>query len=173
LSPAQGGNKHTCGLKYTNKHRALDRHRCYPVQWFDQLGAKLRSGTLAIAETKPTHRAAVTNGSAVLPGIDGRSTWARRLRDLIELHLNDLGGPEAVSQAQHSIVRRAATLTVELERLEAKFANAGAADSGELDLYQRTAGNLRRLLESVGFERKARNVTPGLREYLAAKRGVE
>jgi hypothetical protein len=105
----------------------------------------------------------------VLPGVDGRTVWARRLRDLIELHLNDMGGPEAVSQAQHSIIRRAATLTVELERLEAKFANAGMAEAGELDLYQRTAGNLRRLLESVGLERKARNVTPGLREYLANK----
>lgn len=124
---------------------------------------------VAIASAKPTHRAAVTNGSAVLPGVDGRSTWARRLRDLIEIHLTDLGGLEAVSQAQHSIVRRAATLTVELERLEAKFANAGAAEPGELDLYQRTAGNLRRLLESVGLERKARNVTPGLREYLSTR----
>jgi hypothetical protein len=39
---------------------------------------------------------------------------------------------------------------VELERLEAKFATAGAANDLDLDLYQRTAGNLRRLLEAVG-----------------------
>jgi hypothetical protein len=33
---------------------------------------------------RSTARAAVTNGG-ILPGIDGRSTWARRLRDLVAL----------------------------------------------------------------------------------------
>src|SRR6478736_3754620 len=103
---------------------------------------KLSADSTPIDVPKPQARSRVSNGSAVLPGVDGRSTWVRRLRDLIELHLNDLGGIEAVSQAQRSIVRRAATLTVELERLEARFANAGAANPDELDLYQRTAGNL-------------------------------
>ena len=84
----------------------------------------------------------------MLQGVDGRTTWARRLRDLIELHLKDLGGPRSVST--NSIIRRAAILTVELERLEAKFAQAGGPDAAELDLYQRTAGGLRRLLESLG-----------------------
>jgi len=50
--------------------------------------------------------------------------------------------------AERSIIRRASVLTVELERLEVKFASAGEA--ADLDLYQRTAGNLRRLLEAVG-----------------------
>jgi hypothetical protein len=101
--------------------------------------------------------------------VDGRSTWARRLRDLIDLHVGDLGGSDAISAAQKSIVRRACTLTVELERLEARFALAGEADADDLDLYQRTAGNLRRLLESLGLERKQRDVTPTLSAYLAGK----
>jgi hypothetical protein len=59
-------------------------------------------------------------------------------------------------------------LTVELERLEAQFATAGEADAEALDLYGRTSGNLRRLLEAVGLRRGARDVTlPSLREYLA------
>ena len=66
-------------------------------------------------------------------------------------------------------MRRAATLTVELERMEAVFALAGEAKPSDLDLYQRTAGNLRRLLESVGIERRPRNVTPTLAEYAARK----
>jgi hypothetical protein len=125
-----------------------------------------------ITETKPTARSRLTNRSAVVIGVDGRSSWARRLRDVIELHLNDLGGPDAVSSAKRSIVRRAATLTVELERLESRFAQAGEADAADLDLYQRTAGNLRRLLEAVGLERVARDVTP-LQEYLEAKASEE
>ncbi len=125
--------------------------------------------TAAVAETKPTHRSRVSNGSAVLPGVDGRSTWVRRLRDLIESHIDDLGGEDHVSEAEKSIVRRAATLTVELERLEAKFAVAGEAAASDLDLYQRTAGNLRRLLEAVGLERRARSITPDLATYVSGK----
>jgi hypothetical protein len=122
------------------------------------------------AEMKPTNRSRITNGSAVLPGVDGRSTWVRRLRDLVSLHLSDLGGEDAVSEAEKSIVRRAATLTVELEGMEAAFAVAGEAKAADLDLYQRTAGNLRRLLESVGLERRAKDVTPpSLRDYINSK----
>jgi hypothetical protein len=115
---------------------------------------------------KPQARSRISNGSAVLPGVDGRSTWVRRLRDLIGLHLSDLGGDDAVSEAERSIVRRAATLTVELERLEQTFALAGEAAPEQIDLYQRTANSLRRLLESVGLERRAKDVTPSLQDYL-------
>ena len=34
------------------------------------------------------------------------------------------------------------------------------------DLYQRTAGNLRRLLEAVGLERRARTIEPSLSDIL-------
>ena len=112
-------------------------------------------------------RSRISNGSSILPGVDGRSCWARRLRDLIDLHLSDLGGEDAASEAERSIIRRAACLTVELEHLELAFALAGAATPEQLDLYQRTANSLRRLLESVGIERRARDVTPSLSEYLA------
>jgi hypothetical protein len=103
-----------------------------------------------------------------LPGVDGRSTWVRRLRDLIGLHLSDLGGPQMASEAEKSIIRRAATLTVELERLEAVFATAGEATPEQLDLYQRTASAMRRLLETVGIERRARDVgrTPSVAAYI-------
>ncbi len=108
---------------------------------------------------KPNGRSRVTNGSALLPGgVDGRSVWVRRCRDLIELHTNDLGGPGAVSVAEACLVRRAAVLTTELEQLERRFALAGQAAAQDLDLYQRTAGNLRRLLEAVGLQRRARPV---------------
>jgi hypothetical protein len=54
--------------------------------------------------------------------------------------------------------------------MEAKFALAGgAADIATLDAYQRAANSLRRLLESVGLERGARDVTPTLEQYLARK----
>jgi hypothetical protein len=118
------------------------------------------------ASKKDPQRSRVTNGSALLIGVDGRSPWIRRCRDLIELHVADLGGEENTSAAERSIIRRACVMTVELERLETKFAKAGQASADDLDLYQRTAGNLRRLLEATGLKRRARNITPTVAEYL-------
>jgi hypothetical protein len=115
-------------------------------------------------------RSRISNGSAILPGVDGRSCWARRLRDLIALHVADLGGEANVSTAERSIIRRASALTCELERMETIFARHGEARAEELDLYQRVSNSLRRLLESVGLERRARDVTaPSLHEYLAQR----
>ena len=111
-------------------------------------------------------KAGNVHGSVLLPGIDGRSVWVRRCKDIITSHLSDLGGEENTSEAERSIIRRASVITVELERLEARFAAAGEASAEELDLYQRTAGNLRRLLEAVGLQRRAQQVTPTLGEYL-------
>jgi hypothetical protein len=112
-------------------------------------------------------RSAITNGTTLLPGIDGRSPWVRRCKDLIEIHLADLGGIDNASAAVRSLVRRACVLTVELESLELKFAKAGQANADDLDLYQRTAGNLRRLLEVVGLKRVPRDVTPSVQDYLS------
>ena len=122
----------------------------------------------AVDRPKDRQRSRITNGSALLPGVDGRSPWVRRCKDVIAAHLSDLGGEDNTSAAERSIVRRASVLTVELERLEARFALAEQASPEDLDLYQRTAGNLRRLLEAVGIQRRPRDVTlPSLREYLA------
>jgi hypothetical protein len=104
----------------------------------------------------------------LLPGVDGRSVWARRCRDVIDLHISDLGGADNVSEAEKSIVRRCAALTVELEHLEFMFATAGSATPDQLDLYQRTANSLRRHLETIGLERRPRDVGPTLGEMLRA-----
>jgi hypothetical protein len=70
-----------------------------------------------------------------------------------------------MSEAQLSLIRRGACLEVELERLEGELANGGDVN---LDVYGRSANSLRRILESLGIERKAR---PGLSlgEYLTRK----
>jgi hypothetical protein len=115
------------------------------------------------------HRSKITNGTALLPGVDGRSPWVRRCKDVIAAHVADLGGVDNCSAAERSIIRRASTLTVELERLEARFATAGEANTADLETYQRCANTMRRLLESVGLRRRPRDVTPTLAEYLSAR----
>src|SRR5262249_53277962 len=112
---------------------------------------------------KPEARSRVTNGKCLLPGVDGRSLWSRRAYDLFALHLSDLGGADNVSEAERSIVRRAAVLEVELEQLEKRFATGDHpatedATGNLLDRYQRCANTLRRLLESLGLERRAKDV---------------
>jgi hypothetical protein len=111
-------------------------------------------------------RSSITNGKKLLPGIDQRSAWVRRCKDLMADHFSDLGGIEIASAAERSIIRRAAVLTTELEQIEVRFA-LNQARENDLDLYQRTAGNLRRLLEAVGLQRRPREVS-GLSELWRA-----
>lgn len=118
---------------------------------------------------KARGRSKVTNGSRLLPGVDGRTVWARRMRDVAHLHLRDIGGAAEASEAEKSIIRRIATLTVELERMEERFATDGEADADALDLYSRTSGNLRRLLEAIGLRRRPKDITPNLSDIISAR----
>jgi hypothetical protein len=111
-------------------------------------------------------RSKVTNGKVLIAGVDQRSPWVRRAKDVIAAHLADLGGEVNTSAAERSIVRRAGVLTVELERLEARFATAGEASTDDLETYQRCANSLRRLLEAVGLQRRARDLTLSLGQIL-------
>jgi hypothetical protein len=111
----------------------------------------------------------VTSGRDILPGIDGRSYWARRLRDLMALHVSDLGGPEACSEAEKCVVRRVAVLTIECERLERRFAKADVdhVSHVDVDLYTRVSNTLRRLLDMTGLERRCIDLMPTIDEYVA------
>src|SRR6516164_8091528 len=75
-------------------------------------------------------------------------------------HISDLGGREMLSEAQLSLVRRAAALACELEQMEARMSQGEAVN---LDSFGRAA----RLLEAVGLQRRARDVTPTLAELIA------
>jgi hypothetical protein len=100
------------------------------------------------------------NGSILLEGADGRSPWVRRLKELLADHTSDLGGDGNVTAAERAVLRRACVMIVECERLERQFANAGEASAADLDTYGRIAGNMRRLLETIGLQRRSRDVTP-------------
>jgi hypothetical protein len=136
-----------------------------------EAASKSSADSRLVVDSKKSGRSRITNGSALLPGIDGRSRWVRRAKDVIAAHLSDLGGIDNTSAAERSIIRRASTLTVELERLETKFAKAGEASPDDLEVYQRCANSLRRLLEAICSGilqyRRPRDVTPSADEYLA------
>src|SRR5579862_9016347 len=116
-------------------------------------------------------RSAVTNGKHLLADVDARSSWMRRLRDLIDAHTADLGGEDLCSEAEQRLIRRAALLTIQCEMYDKKFAlNDGEASQTDIETYQRLTNTLRRCLETLGLERRSRDVTPpSLAEYLKTR----
>jgi hypothetical protein len=118
---------------------------------------------------KKRPRSAVTSGRKLLIGGDPNSAWSRRYRDLVVRHISDLGGRDMLSEAQLSLVRRAAALACELEQMEARMSQGEAVD---IDRFGRAAGHLRRILESLGLKRQPRKVLT-LREQLELEAEAE
>src|ERR1700732_3059258 len=77
--------------------------------------------TAPVASRQRSHRSAVSNGTRLfcVDGLDGRSQTARRFRDLVETIGNDLGGVDHLSEGQKQLIRRAATLSIMAEAMEA------------------------------------------------------
>ena len=112
--------------------------------------------------TKLTHRSAVANGTRLfVDGLDGRSALARRYRDLVATFTSDMGGDPSESQKQ--LIRRAASLSVWCEAVEVKLANGEEVEIGSLTT---AANSLRRILQDIGLERRTRDVTPTISEYM-------
>jgi len=101
-------------------------------------------------------RSAVTSGRKAFIAGDPNSAWARRFHDLVQGHISDLGGRSILSEAQFALCKRAAGLECELEQMEGRMSLGEEVD---LDAYGRGASHLRRILETLGLERKARDVT--------------
>jgi len=122
----------------------------------------------AIGSRQRAHRSAVSNGTKLfcVDGLDGRSQVARRFRDLVEGMGNDLGGSDHLSEGQRQLIRRAATLSIMSESVEADFIRNLAFDS---EAYGVLCDRLGRCLGRLGLERKPRDVTPDLKSYLEAK----
>ncbi len=127
----------------------------------------LNSDIPKLARRKPEARSRVGNGKTLLPMVDGRSATARRFKDLVEDIAADLGGKDHLSEGQRQLIRRAAMLSAESERMEA-LAARGEAEF-DIDLYGMICDRLGRLFGRLGLERKSKDVTPDLRSYLAGK----
>jgi hypothetical protein len=107
---------------------------------------------------KPAHKSRAANRK-LLPMTDGRSATARRFKDLVEDISSDLGGKDHLSEGQRQLIRRAAMLSAESERMEA-LAARGEAEF-DIDLYGMICDRLGRLFGRLGLERVARPVNDG------------
>jgi hypothetical protein len=89
-----------------------------------------------------------------------------RFRDLNDDIIADLGGRDRLSTGQLQLIRRAATLSIMAEAMEA---DAVASKAFDVDLYGVLCDRLGRCLQRLGLERVSRDVTPSLSAYLAGK----
>jgi hypothetical protein len=104
----------------------------------------------------------MANGVSTLNGVDGRSLVARRYREVAAQIASDLGGADDLTEGMRQIVRTAAGLVVLREDLDVKIINGQKVDTGD---YTRIANSLRRVLVSIGLERRAKDVTPDPLDY--------
>jgi hypothetical protein len=97
------------------------------------------------------------------------------MRDTYRAVIQHCGGDDAISELERMTARRIGALEAELIFKEDGFATLRAAggepDAGSLDLYSRLTNTHRRCCESIGWQRRPRDVTmaPHLGHYLRAR----
>ena len=121
---------------------------------------------------KPEARSRVSNGSSLFlldhegKPIDGRTIIARRFRDILDSIISDLGGRDHISEGEYQLARRAAALSVQAEIQEAWLAGQ-RFDKVDVEEFVKLCNALNRTLGSIGLRRRARDVTPDLKDYIA------
>jgi hypothetical protein len=99
----------------------------------------------------------------LLPDLDGRTSAARRFRDLVSAYLVDMGGADQCSDIKIGLLRRLAAVTVQSELIEARMINGEQVDITTLCTLASTSV---RLAQRLGVNRVPRDVTPSVVEYL-------
>jgi hypothetical protein len=110
-------------------------------------------------------RSRITNGGELLPDIDGRSALARRFKDITAALVVDQGGADRLSEARFQLVRRFAAAAVIAEQMEARLANGGEINIIE---HAQLTSTLVRIAQRIGINRRAKDITPALPDYLDA-----
>lgn len=113
-------------------------------------------------------RSAITNLKRLHDGVDGKSAGARRFKDLIRSLSADFDGFEKLGEGDRALVRQAATLTMEAERMQAASVRGEAIDD---DVLIRVTSTLRRVLSSIRARVPAK-AGGDLHGYLAEKRAA-
>ena len=104
--------------------------------------------------------------------LDGRTFASRRARELIANIENDLGGSDAMTEGLRQLVQRAAVLGALIEANETAWL---AGDTVDLNTYFMAVNSQRRILTTLGLDRRAKDVTPDPLHYardLSTDRGA-
>jgi hypothetical protein len=102
-------------------------------------------------------RSAVTNGKRLHVEPPGDTRWARRFADVLAGILADVsaGAPEALSEGQRQLARRAATIAIACEKMEGEAAAGATFDAGLYgELTDRLGRTLNRLRSDACLEER-------------------
>ena len=99
-----------------------------------------------------------------LADIDRRTRAFQAAERLLGELIVDLGGEARASAGEREIAQRAAVLGSLIEDIEARWLRGETIALGD---YLAATNAQRRLLATLGLERRARDVTPSLDRYLA------
>jgi hypothetical protein len=112
---------------------------------------------------KPTARSRVGNGKALLSQVDLRGVAYREYCDVASDLAAHMGGdPTAVERA---LLEEAAGFIVYCRRARAAMLRDEHFDVGA---YVKAVNALRRVLQDIGQERRMRDVTPSISQYVKA-----
>jgi hypothetical protein len=101
-----------------------------------------------------------------LADLDSRTRACKQALALRDGFLADLGGADYATVAQRELSQRGAILGAMLEDQEARWLRG---DGVELPEYCTLVNAQRRVLADIGLERRQRDVTPSITEYIAQK----
>ncbi|SEE09125.1 hypothetical protein SAMN05519104_5181 [Rhizobiales bacterium GAS188] len=125
-----------------------------------------------IARPSRTNRSKVTNGTRMLAGIDGRSEQGRRYRDLMRSFASDIGGLQSLNESEMAMVRQAAALTAQSERMQADVVNDAGVDAEQLTRLLNSQKRALGALETIKRRRLAQLAPRSLSEALRAASDV-
>jgi hypothetical protein len=121
----------------------------------------------ALDRKSPTARSRVGNGKMLLAGVDLRSSIYREFQDVAADLAHHMGGdPTAVEAA---LIEESAGLILWCRHERARLLNGEPFD---LVNYTRAVNSLRRLLADIGQERRLRDVTPSINDYIKTLDGA-
>jgi hypothetical protein len=98
-----------------------------------------------------------------LADLDARSRAAAFAKNLVAEFESDLGGADNLTAALRQLTQRGAVLSAIAQDFETRFLLGEAI---ELPDYLAAVNNLRRVLRTIGLERKARDVGPSLADLM-------
>jgi phage-related minor tail protein len=130
-------------------------------------GPQISADVTPVAGRPSRQRSRVSNGSKLMAGVDGRSAEARRYRDLCQSFADDCGGASALSESQRSLIRSAAALSVQSEKLQGAVIRGEPVSDEQLT---RVANSLSRTLARL--KRPAPRI-PSLAEYISRPRPAD
>jgi hypothetical protein len=136
-----------------------------PSKWWEgQIEMKADSSEQV---TRSTSDVVPRSGKArllTLDGLDRRTAAYRETKRLIDELESDLGGADQLSSAERQIIQHAAVLGALLTDTEGRWIGGEPIDA---TVYCATINAQRRLFESIGIQRRPRNLTPRLHDYLS------